>query len=152
MFMAEGYAGQLPIFTNIKFGVQQSFCWKMFTLLSTLIYFDASYDNFHSNSITFSVWCINPINDFHWFGRYKHDILFLVYPSGVSLGTNSMKFLKSLPATSNLWKRQKDSCQPLKIKLGSFKIFGRAMVLTTLHLVLVWTARYILIFSKLNRI
>ena len=79
-------------------------------------------------------------------------ILFLIYPSGVSLRTNSIKLLKSLSATSNLWTREKDSCQPLKIKLGSFKIFEKAMVLTTLHLVLVWTARYILIFSRLNKI
>ena len=75
-------------------------------------------------------------------------LVFLFYPSGVSCGTYSVNFLKSFTLTSNRWKREKNSCRPLKVELGSMMIFGRAMVLKTLHLIFIWTARYTLLNSK----
>ena len=74
--------------------------------------------------------------------------VFLFYPSGVACGTYSVKFLNSVTLASYRWRREKMCRPPLKVKLGSLIIFGRAMVLKTLHLILIWTARCTLLCSK----
>ena len=78
-------------------------------------------------------------------------LVILVYPGGALLGTHSVSFLKSLTLTSNRWKREKASCRSLSVELGSLIIFGRAMVLKTLHLICIWTARSTLLSSKYTR-
>ena len=75
-------------------------------------------------------------------------IVSLVYPIGASIGTDSVKYLHALKVKSNRWKRQTSSCLPLKIKMGSVAVLGRFTVLKTMHLIVFWTVRYILLFSK----
>ena len=76
------------------------------------------------------------------------QIIIILFPIGATLTGDSVLYLNALTAASHKWKRQARACQPLKIKVGSMSVLRRITVFKMLHLVVFYTMRYMLVFSK----